>query len=262
MVSAYEEETRIRTARGPARHAFEEEITERPVWLYPAFIGGLVVTLSAVILVLLLGPKDLAGNLPVGIESSRQVDLTVGTAVLRLPESYTQYPRARRGGRRDSLALYAAQPNFTPYTEDQKALFFDNAPDTPVVLFQISAFPPPLSEKERLRAVYLDRVADPKGTPGPAGLTAYRFTGDTSFTGEDLFLGRDSEGQMAIVHCERQGELVPSPNCWRDTQLANGLALSYRFKRPYLNQWKNIDQGIRGLVDRFQVTSTVPPPQG
>lgn len=261
MVSAYEEETRIRTARGPARHAFEEEITERPVWLYPVIVGGMVITLSAVILLLLLGPADLAGNLPVGTESTRPVELTIGTAVLKLPESYTQYPRARRGGRRDNLALYAALPNFTPYTEDQKALFFDNAPDTPVVYFQLSAFPPPMSERERLRAVYLDRVADPKGVPGPAGLTAFRFKGDNTFTGEDLYLGRDGAGEMAIIRCDRQGELVPSPNCWRDTQLANGLAVSYRFKRPYLNQWKKIDEGVKALVDKFQVTSTVPPPE-
>jgi hypothetical protein len=37
----------------------------------------------------------------------------------------------------------------------------------------------------------------------------------------------------------------------RDMPRGNGLALSYRFKRAHLSQWRIIDTRIRALMDAF-----------
>lgn len=261
MTATYDQEERRRPARrpppgarrrGPVHHAFKEEVTERPAWFYPVLIGAAVVVASAIVLFMLIGPKDLMGNIPSGTGSAEPVDLVIGGVPMRVPENYTQFPRDRAGGTIQKISLYAALPKFTPYTENKQHLFFDNAANSPVVFFELRATPPPLSEAERKEAVYMQYVSEGGGGDGPGSLTRYEFKEESPFAGEDMFVGKDVNGEIAIIRCSRRSGMVPSPNCWRDTALPNGLALSYRFKRPYLQYWQGIDRGLRTLIERFR----------
>lgn len=264
MTATYEEEERRRSyrprprkparnaRRGPVHHAFEEEVTERPAWFYPVLIGAAIVTASAIVLFMLIGPKDLTGNIPSGTASTEPIDLVIGGLPMRIPKNYTPFPRDRSGGQLDRISLYAALPKFTPYMEAKDNVFFDNAANNPVVHFELRAAAPPLTEAERKEAIYMPHVDEGGGSEGPAGLTRYAFKDDTPFAGEDLFVGKDAGGEAVVIRCSRRSGMVPSPNCWRDTVLANGLAMSYRFKRPYLQYWSGIDRGLKNLVERFR----------
>lgn len=249
-----------RPARGPAHHAFREEVTERPAWVYPVLLAASVVTASAIVLFMLVGPKDITGSLPEGTASASPIDVVIGGMPLRVPANYTQFPRDRAGGALPSISLYVALPKFTPYTRRAHDRFFDNAPNSPIVFFELRGAPPPLSEAERLDAIYMPYVVEGSGSEGPAGLIRREFTDSSPFAGEDLFIGKDRQGATVIIRCSRRGGLVPSPNCWRDTVLADGLAISYRFKRPYLQYWEGIDRGLRTLVERFR--NAAPDPGG
>jgi hypothetical protein len=240
-----------RQPRGPAHHAFKEEVTEKPAWVYPVLIAAAVVTASAIVLFMMIGPKDLTGSRPEGTSSTVPVEVLIGGLPLRIPANYTQFPRDRQGGALQSVSLYVLLPKFTPYTDDKQDVFFSNAPNSPVVYFELRGAAPPLSEAERPEAIYMPHVTEGSGAEEPGGLTRYEFTDDSPFAGEDLFVGKDREGGAVVFRCSRRSGMVPSPNCWRDTVLANGLALSYRFKRPYLQYWEGIDRGLRTLVERF-----------
>ncbi|MFP3942374.1 MAG: hypothetical protein ACLFWF_00670 [Alphaproteobacteria bacterium] len=241
-----------RSPRGPAHHAFREEVTERPAWVYPVLVGAAVVVASAIVLFMLLGPKDLTGSRPEGTASTQPVDMVIGGQPLRIPANYTQFPEDREGGTLQSVSLYVALPEFTPYTNGKRNVFFSNAPDSPVVFFELRGTAPPLSEAERPDAIYMSHVVEGGGGEGPSGLTRHQFSDDSPFAGEDLFIGKDPNGDAVVFRCSRRSGMVPSPNCWRETVLDNGLAMSYRFKRPYLKYWQAIDRGLRTLVDRFR----------
>ncbi len=179
---------------------------------------------------------------------------------LRIPANYTQFPRDRVGGELHSISLYVALPKFLPYTNKQHDIFFSNEPKSPVVFFELRGTPPPLSEAERPDAIYMPHIAEGTGAEGPAGLTRYQFSDDSPFAGEDLFIGKDSDGEAVVFRCSRRSGMVPSPSCWRETVLDNGLAISYRFKRPYLQYWNGIDRGLRTLVERFRSAAAGAPP--
>jgi negative regulator of sigma E activity len=57
MTATYDQEERRpqrraplrRQPRGPAHHAFKEEVTEKPAWVYPVLIAAAVVTASAIV---------------------------------------------------------------------------------------------------------------------------------------------------------------------------------------------------------------------
>src|SRR5581483_6444137 len=120
----------------------------------------------------------------------------------------------------------------------------------PIIFMLVHEDPVNLPESERFKRIYLNYVVDTQGAPGPFGLTQYAFREDSGYRGEDLFIGTDAKG-MVVMHCARLSQTVPSPNCLRDVPVSSTVALSYRFKRSHLAQWREIDDGIMGLIRRF-----------
>jgi hypothetical protein len=107
-----------------------------------------------------------------------------------------------------------------------------------------------LPEQERLERVYMAQVENPKGQVGPYGLRQYLFRADSGYHDQDLFVGTGPAGIMVLL-CTKLASDIPSPSCLRDMPLGTGLALSYRFKRAHLSQWRIIDTRIRALMDAF-----------
>ena len=51
-----------------------------------------------------------------------------------------------------------------------------------------------LSEADRLSRIYMAYVTNPRGVPGPFGLTQYTFREDSGYRREDLFVGQTDAG--------------------------------------------------------------------
>jgi hypothetical protein len=105
-------------------------------------------------------------------------------------------------------------------------------------------------EQERLERIYMNQVEDPKGQLGPYGLRQYLFRADSGYHDQDLLVGTAPQG-LVVLLCTKLASDILSPSCMRDMPLGNGLALSYRFKRAHLSQWRIIDTRIRALMDAF-----------
>jgi hypothetical protein len=108
-----------------------------------------------------------------------------------------------------------------------------------------------LSEHDWLERIYMPYVANPKGAPGPFGLTQYAFRRDSGYHGEDLFVGQGAHGPI-VIQCVRLSLQVTNPACHRELPIAHGVVLGYRFKRTHLSKWREIGDSVEKLVLSFR----------
>lgn len=232
----------------------DSELKEDSPWTYPMIIIGVLLLLSGAVLYYYFGPSlaDIRGDSPQASARSTPILMQIGNNAFVVPEHFTQYPRARRGGPRDSVSLYAVLPELGPYSLRHDQAFFTNEADNPVVYFQIALNRQPMTEAERVSLLYFDSLESGEGEEMPFGLTFYRFRSNSSYADQDLFLRVDDEGNVVALICSRASELVPSPNCRRDLEIAGDLTVSYRFKRAHLEEWEMIDAGLQQLIESFR----------
>lgn len=231
-----------------------EEVKEESPWRYPAIIIVLTLILSGGVAYYYFGPslQDLSGDTPQASARETPIHMEISESRFVIPENFTQYPRARRGGPRDSISLYAVFPSFDPYLVRHDRHFFENDPENPIIYFEIHLARLPLTEAERVEQIYLERLSGEAGEELGFGLTQFAFADDSSYADEDLFLGEDENGQVVAIICTEVSSVVPSPNCRRGLELSDGLRLSYRFKRAHLDRWREINSGLVGLIDSFR----------
>jgi hypothetical protein len=231
----------------------EDDVRQRSGWLIPIAVFVVTAAFSAMILLFYLAPTPTSfiEQHPSPTSRTDLVQLSVATLKLAIPANYLFYSNERQGGPRKEAALYTSYPAFKGYSDDQSQVFADNGADSPVVYILIREEQFDLDEAARLQRIYLNYVIDPAGTPGPFGLTKFTFRDDSGYRGEDLFVGQAPRGPI-VIHCVRLSPDVPSPSCLRDERLAPGVALSYRFKRAHLANWREIAQDIDALVHSFR----------
>jgi hypothetical protein len=230
----------------------EQTVEGHSGWLVPLGVFVLTAILSGIVLLYYLGPRprSLIEEHASPTVSTVRVPLTVGGVNFSIPANYIRYKGARKGGMLNQAALFALLPDFRGYSDSAAETFLSNAADSPVVEILLHDEPMKLSETDRLTRIYLGYVSDPKGRPGPFGLTAYDFRGDTGYRDEDLFVGRLAE-HLVVLRCERLGARNTSPSCARDTRLARHAGLTYRFKRAQLSRWREIATGVDSLMHSF-----------
>lgn len=234
---------------------FDEDAQEESSWSTPFRVLAITLVLSGGFLYYYLGPSvdDIQGNTPESSISEVPIDLIVGETNFSIPENFTQFPRARRGGVRENVALYALLPTLEPFSLEHASKFEDSSEGSPIVHFQIESYRAPFNEEERFVRIYQPKLVSRDGTEGPDGLTMFSFKEDTGYQDEDLFVGKDDLGKMAILRCTRLRSDLLFPNCRRDSQITATIGLSYRFKRSRLDDWRKIDNDIRGLAFSFMV---------
>ena len=228
-------------------------IRRRSGWMIPLGVFLVTFVLSALLLIYYLAPS--APNfLEEQVSPTSRTDLValrVHGLKLWIPANYLQYASSRRGGAFKDVAMFALLPDLSGWSDDDAPSFSGNTADSPVVYLLIREERLNLTEADRLARIYMAHVADNKGTAGPFGLTQYAFRDDTGYRNEDLFVGQTPTGPQ-LLRCVRFSPRVPSPSCLRDTPIAHDVALSYRFKRAHLAEWRQIGQAIGRLVARFK----------
>jgi hypothetical protein len=187
---------------------------------------------------------------PAPTDSTAAVAVTVGQAGFHIPASYLVYASTRRGGRRDELEMMALLPDLQGYSLDQAAAFASKAADSRVLNFTLREEPRGMSDEERLQSSFLPLTENRQGTSGPHGLQAYRFRPNSGYDGLELYVGGTPSGTV-ILRCQLESDDVPAPECESMTNVSDDLSLSYRFKRAHLDQWRDIDAGLRALTGAF-----------
>lgn len=234
---------------------FDDHAKRDSSWGAPLRILLLVVVFATVFLYYYFGPSlnELQGNRPEASASTTPVALVIGGQNFLIPENYTQFPRARRGGIRANVALYAMLPDFKPFTIADELTFENNEEDSPIVHFQLESVRSPFNETERIERVYMPSVLDTTGERALYGLTNFQFLDGSGYQDQDLYIGTDDLGRRAALTCGKDLQEILAPSCRRYTQLTDQVMLSYRFKRSRLRDWKEIDRGIREIALNFIV---------
>jgi len=232
---------------------FGTNITERSGWWAPLAVIVAVVLFSVFVLVYYFVPNPVAliEERPSLSPRIDRVAVTVNDHAFGIPANYLVFASARKGGARHDVDIAASLPDFRGYSEAERVVFAATGRSSPIVRIKIREERYDVPEAERLARIYLEEVADPRGAPEASGLTHFLFRDDSGYRGEDLFVGRDGKTPV-VMRCELPSADVPSPNCMRDYPLGAGAALSYRFKRAHLSDWRAIARGVSRLVASFE----------
>ena len=228
-------------------------IRKRSGWLIPLGVFLVTAALSALVLLYYLAPTapNFLEEQVSPTSRSDIIPLRVHGLKLWIPANYLQYESARQGGARKDLALFAILPDLSGWSNWEASAFTGNTPDSPVLYLLIRDENLNLSESDRLSRIYMAYVINPRGVPGPFGLTQYTFREDSGYRREDLFVGQTEAGPV-VLRCVRFSPEVPSPSCLRDLPIANKVAITYRFKREHLARWREIGDGIGKLIATFK----------
>ncbi len=230
----------------------DETIRRRSGWVIPLSVFLVTFCLSAVFLLLYLAP--LAPSLfEKQISPTSRGDiiaLSVGGKPFHIPANYLLYAAARQGGERKEIAIFALLPGFTGWSNWDADAFASNAADSRVIYLTLRQDRLGLSEADKFRRIYLDYTTDRDGQADAFGLRHFGFRQDTGYRSEDLFVGDSTKGPI-VMRCVRPSAAVPSPSCLRELQLAHGIALSYRFKRAHLEEWRSIAANVDSLIAGF-----------
>ncbi|HEY3637698.1 MAG TPA: hypothetical protein VGK90_06065 [Rhizomicrobium sp.] len=237
--------------QGPSGNV-EAAVRRHSGWLVPLALLALTTALGALILFYYLAPNPGSLTEEHASPSARtnRVLLKVGNLSFFAPANYLPYASERSGGPRREIAFRAILPDFRGFTDLTAGEFAGNGPNSRVIHILITREDFDVGESARLERIYLNEVVNRLGKPAPAGLVGYAFKNDSGYRGEDLFVGKDSQGTV-VMRCTRQIVDVPSPNCMREVALAPGVLLSYRFKRSRIGQWRLIAAGVEQLVHSF-----------
>ena len=240
-----------------------EEVKEESSWRYPLGIFLATLVLCAIFLYYYVGPSvdEFSGNVPSPAISEEEVRIEIGGIVFAPSANYTVYPRARRGGVRDEVSLYALWPTMNGYAPAQRREFVENDPDTRRIDITITRRLSPFTEQERFETLYLPQTVDQRGVRTPYQLTKFAFKDQRSnvptsgYADTDLFVGTDEDDALLALFCFQERDYIQSPECWREYEYGNGVEISYRFKRPYLPEWRAIDTAVRGFIADLDQTT-------
>jgi hypothetical protein len=221
-------------------------------WQVLIWFGLIAVAIFALFLLYYFLPTPIAWieTRPNPTAATRPVHLSVGGKRFLIPANYIVYSSERQRGPHRRLTLAALMPDFRGYSLAHAPQFADDSARSQVVHLRIWADDLALSETAQLQRVLLTFVKSPQGKTGPFGLIHYRFRGDNGYRGQDLFVGVYN-GQTIVLRCWRAAGSNQAPDCMRDLRLGHNVVLSYRFKRAYLGQWRQIAQGVRQLIAKF-----------
>ncbi len=244
-------------------HSFGgEEIKEESSWRYPLGIFMATLVLCAIFLYYYVGPsvEEFSGNVPSPAITEEPVVIEIAGTVFAPSANYTVYPRARRGGARDEVSLYALWPTMNGYAPAQRREFIENAPDTRRIDITIAKRMSPYEEARRFETLYLPETVDQRGVRTPYQLTKFTFKDQhadvptSGYADSEMFVGADGQGQLLVLFCFKEREDIRSPECWREYEYSDTIEVSYRFKRPYLPEWRAIDAEVRKFVSSLDQT--------
>jgi len=237
-----------------ARRGDDDYIHERPAWIIPLLLIICILILSGGFLYYYFGPTtgEILGRTPLSSIKTEQVETIIGNARFLIPENYTRFLNQRSGGKQNSINLHALLPDLQPYEEEVDEDFNDHSAMSNVVFITLAEKKYPLSSSRRLKEVYSKHLAEPQPEDGPNGLQLFRFRQNSGYANQELMVGTDSEGRMALIMCDKSRPQVESPNCTRSLLFGPGLELSYRYKKQHIGEWYEIDAALTRLVARFE----------
>jgi hypothetical protein len=203
-----------------------------------ALVFASVATLTVGSIVYLLAPRWPETPAPI---DAPPLPIVVAGVVFNVPPAAIRIPMQRRAGPQERIDLAYRWPELTPPDSHPAA-------SMPRLFVTIESTQPTLSAAERLKTIY-PRYSDGPSTSDPGGLTIAPFRDGTPYQGEDAI--HSSAPDRFLVRCNRaRGELVLAMCLYE--RPVGAAALTFRFPRDWLADWRAVEGGIDRLIDRWR----------
>jgi hypothetical protein len=201
------------------------------------FVGAAIVVVASI--AYLLQPRW--PETPAGSDVPA-LPIVVAGVVFNVPPAAIRIPMQRRAGPQERIDLAYLWPELTP--PESRA-----AASTPRLFVTIDSALPTLAPAERLKTIY-PRYTDAPSASDPAGLTIAPFRDGTPYQGEDVIY-ESSAPDRFLVRCSRaRGELTLATCLYERT--VGAAALTFRFPRDWLDDWRAVEDGIDRLIERWR----------
>jgi hypothetical protein len=220
------------------------EYSRRPrggilVLIAATFIG--VGTLATASIAYLLQPRWAEPPAPIDVPP---LPIVVAGVVFNVPPAVIRIPMQRRAGPQERIDLAYQWPDLTP--PDSRAVA------TTRLFVTIESAQPPLPATERLNAIY-PRYAEAPTTSDAGGLTVARFRDGTPYQGEEVIYDASAPDRF-LVRCSRSRSDLTLASCLYE-RAVGAAALTFRFPRAWLADWRSIEDGIDRLIERWRPSS-------
>ena len=232
------------------------EVKEESSWRYPLGIFLAALVLCAIFLYYYVGPsvEEIRGDVPSPAITEETINVGISDHIFTPSANFTVYPRSRRGGSRTEISLYALWPTMSGYSPAHRREFIENAPQTRRIDILISKRTSSFNETQRFEILYLPQTVDKRGVRTPYQLTKFAFSEQRTnvptngYANTELFVGVDANDDLIALFCFEENADISSPECWRTYEYSPTIEVTYRFKRPYLPEWRTIDAEIMKYV--------------
>ena len=168
--------------------------------------------------------------------------IVVAGVVFNVPPAAIRVPMQRRAGPQERIDLAYQWPELTPAASQpagpEAELF--------VTVEQSHGLLPP---GERLKSIY-PRYFDEAPQTDPVGLIIRPFGDGTPYQGEDV-LYDPAAPERFLVRCSRAQNQFVWATCIDERSVGNA-ALTFRFPRHWLNEWRDVNAAIDRLIQRWQ----------
>ena len=231
------------------------EVHAHSSWILPAILLTVAALIAGGFYIFFTGPtvEDLQGNTTWPTASTATADIHIDNAVFRIPANYTKLRRSRSDGDADDIPMFALLPGITPWTQNEAAEFRSNDAKARVMELSLAVDKTPLTYQDKFERGIRPLSTTPDGIEGPFGLTTYKFTKDSGYETTEWFSAKLEDGSMFVMRCDASATPSFGSNCTRVTRLADGISLTYRYKRAHLANWKTIDAAVLKRIASFRV---------
>jgi hypothetical protein len=227
-----------------ARDPLPQRLRRRGVFALFALSFASIAALAVGAAVYLMQPRWSEAPEPV---DAPPLPIVVAGLVFNVPAAAIRIAVQRRAGPQERIDLAYQWPELTP--PDSHA---PPTAGTPARLFvTVEASQGTLPPAERLKSIY-PRYIDAPSVTEPGGLTLAPFADGTPYQGEDVMYDA-SAPERFLVRCSRARGDLTLAMCLYERPFG-AAALTFRFPRDWLTDWRAVETGIDQLIDRWRPT--------
>lgn len=221
----------------------------RQLWIPIASVVVIVISLIvlAKLAIFWLGGEAMRAGFT---EDAKPLVVTLSGERLAVPANMIRFADQRSEGTQTRLDLAIHWPSMTGYTAENAASFDDVSAHAPLIFLSIGARDETVDSTTRLIGFYT-RFFDGDGSPGPAGLVSRKLQPGTGYDSEEIFFQPGSTDPFS-ARCTKTADKVVPVTCLRDIHVGKRLSISYRFRKPILEQWRKLDPAIFMLIDKMR----------
>lgn len=151
----------------------------------------------------------------------------------------------------DKVILHALLPKFEGYQHNNWWLFEGKSVNARMIIIQIEKMKAMISEQTRFQFLSGSQLEKETQSTAPLGLTRYLYKKNSKRHDQDVFAGFDNNNRQLVYFCFRPTALSFAPHCTRTLALTLDTALTYKFKRYHLNNWREIENNIQKFIQEI-----------